>query len=78
MTKFGEAYARFVAAYNQTGNDETRLMERGTKFDCPRCLANLIIHISFLSNWHRDMDHVNFDNLDRHIDIRLRKVPLHS
>jgi hypothetical protein len=26
MTKFGEAYARFVAAYNQTGNDETRLI----------------------------------------------------
>jgi hypothetical protein len=28
MTKFGEDYARFVAAYNQTGNDETRLIEK--------------------------------------------------
>lgn len=26
--KIGEAYARFVAAYNQTGNDETRLTEK--------------------------------------------------
>jgi len=26
MTKFGQVYAKFVAAYNQTGNDETRLI----------------------------------------------------
>jgi hypothetical protein len=26
MTKFGEAYARFIAAYDQIGNDETRLI----------------------------------------------------
>jgi|GEM_PF-940316 hypothetical protein len=26
MTKFGEPYARFVAANNQTGNEETRLI----------------------------------------------------